>query len=73
MYLYGTGTGTLSYILKINVADPGCLSRFPDPDFCPFRIQKQQPKREVKKKFVVLPFFVATEITKLEIILILNW
>ncbi len=39
-----------------SVADPGCLSRIPDPDFYPsripdlgFRIQKQQQKREVKK------------------------
>jgi hypothetical protein len=40
-----------------SVAGPGCLSR----------IQKQQQKREVKKKFVVLPFF-ASHITKLKII-----
>jgi hypothetical protein len=40
-----------------SVADPGCLSRIPDPDFYPSRIsdpgsriQKQQQKREVKKK-----------------------
>ncbi len=38
------------------VADPGCLSRIPDPDFYPTRIldlgsriQKQQQKRGVKK------------------------
>jgi hypothetical protein len=47
-------------IIKIkdstSVADPGCLSRIPDPDFYPSRIpdlgsriQKQQQKREVKK------------------------
>jgi hypothetical protein len=42
--------------LLLSVADPGCLSRIPDPDFYPSRIpdlgsriQKQQPKREVKK------------------------
>jgi hypothetical protein len=29
------------------------------------RIQKQQQKRGVKKKFVVKPFFVATNFTKL--------
>jgi hypothetical protein len=37
---------------KIRVADPGCLSRIPDPDFYPSRgsrIQKQQQKRGVKK------------------------
>jgi hypothetical protein len=39
-----------------SVADPGCLSRIPDPDFYPSRIpdlgsriQKQQQKRGVKK------------------------
>ncbi len=39
-----------------SVADPGCLSRIPDPDLYPSRIpdlgsriQKQQQKREVKK------------------------
>jgi hypothetical protein len=39
-----------------SVADPGCLSRIPDPDFYPSRIpdlgsriQKQQQKSEVKK------------------------
>ncbi len=60
-----------------SVADPGCLSRIPDPDFYPFRIpdlgspiQKQQQKRGVKK--VVKPFFIATNFTKLKIILFLN-
>jgi hypothetical protein len=50
-------------IVNVSVADPGCLSRIPDPDFYPSRIpdpgsrisdpgsriQKQQQKREVKK------------------------
>jgi hypothetical protein len=38
-----------------SVADPGCLSQIPDPDFCPYRIpdlgsriQKQKQKRGVK-------------------------
>jgi hypothetical protein len=31
-----------------SIADPGCLSLIPDPDFCPSRIQKQQQKRWVK-------------------------
>jgi hypothetical protein len=50
----------------------------PDPDFNPFRIpdlgsriQKQQQKRGVKK-FVVKPFFVATNVTKFKIILFLK-
>jgi hypothetical protein len=50
---------TVTFI--ISVADPGCLSRILDPDFYPSRIpifthpgsgsriQKQQPKRYVKK------------------------
>jgi len=42
------------------VADPGCLSRIPDPDFYPSRIpdpgsqipdQKTVPKERVKKNF----------------------
>ncbi len=44
-----------TFILS-SVADPGCLSRIPDPDFYPSRIsdpgsriQKQQQKRGVKK------------------------
>jgi hypothetical protein len=57
-----------------SVADPGCLSRIlifvhpgswiPDP--------KTATKERDEKKFVVLPFSVATKIT-LKIILILNW
>ncbi len=42
---------------KGSVADPGCLSRIPDPGSWFFthpgsRIQKQQQKRELKKKFL---------------------
>jgi hypothetical protein len=47
----------------------------PDHDFC--SSQTPDPKTATKergeKKFVVLPFFVATNITKLKIILIFNW
>jgi hypothetical protein len=56
-----------------SIADPGCLSRIPDPDFYPFqipdlgsRIQKQQQMRGIKKKLVVKPFFVAINFTKLK-------
>jgi hypothetical protein len=45
---------SLSRILILSIRDLGS------------RIQKQQKKRVVKKKFVVLPFFVATNITKLK-------
>jgi hypothetical protein len=56
-----------------SVADPGCLSRIPDPNFYPSRIpnlgsriQKQQQKTGVKN-FFVKPIFVATNFTKLNI------
>jgi hypothetical protein len=57
---------------ETSVADPGCLSRIPDPDFYPSRIpdlgsrtQKQQQKTGVKK-IVVMPFYVATNFTNLK-------
>jgi len=54
-----------------SVADLGCLSRIPDPDFYPFRIPdpKTPTKERGEKKLVVNPFFVATNFTKLKIIL----
>ncbi len=58
--------------VKNSVADPGCLSRiliFTHPGS---RIQKQQQKRGAKKKFVVLTLYVATNFTKLQIILVLK-
>jgi hypothetical protein len=47
---------------KISVADPGCLSRIPDPDFYPSRIPdpKTGTKEKGEKKLVVIPFYVAT-------------
>ena len=66
--------------LSCSVADPGCLSRIPDPDFYPSRIPDPgsripDPKTETKergeKKFVI-PFYVATNFTKLKIILVLK-
>jgi hypothetical protein len=77
------------FINNSSVADPGCLSRIPDPDFYPSRIPdlgsripdpgsrisdpgswipKNQLKRGVKKN----SFFVATNFTKLIIILVLK-
>jgi hypothetical protein len=55
----------------LSVAHPGCLSRIPDPDVYPFRIPdpKTATKERGEKKFVVKPFFVATNFTKLKIIL----
>jgi hypothetical protein len=78
--------GRLDPDLEGSVADPGCLSRIPGlgsrilifthpgsriPDLGS-RIQKQQKKRGVKKKFDVIPFYVATNFTKLYIILVLK-
>ncbi len=54
-----------------SVADPGCLSRIPDPDFFDPG-SKNRNKREGWKKFVVIPFFVATNFTKFEIIIFLK-
>ncbi len=41
-------------VIKYSVADPGCLSRIPDPDFTHpgSRIQKQEQKSRVKKKLL---------------------
>jgi hypothetical protein len=71
-------------INRTSVADPGCLFRIPDPDFYPSRIpdpgsripdlRSQIPdpitatKERSEKKFVVIPFFVATNYTKFKII-----
>jgi hypothetical protein len=64
-----------------SIADPGCLSRTPDPGFFTHPrsripdleswIQKPQQKRG-DKKFAVIPFFVATNFTKLKIIIFLK-
>ena len=47
----------------------------PDPDFCPSRIPdpKTATKDRGRIKFVVVPFFVATNITKFKLVLFLNW
>jgi hypothetical protein len=52
----------------------------PYPDFYPFRIpdlgsriQKKATKERGEKKFVVTTFYVATNFTKLQIILVLKW
>ncbi len=52
---------------KSSVADPGCLSRIPDPDFYQSRIPdpKTSAKGRGEKFFFVKPFFVATNFTKL--------
>jgi hypothetical protein len=57
-----------------SVADPGCLSRIPDPDFYPSWIPdpKTATKERGEKKLVVLTSYVATNFTKLQIILVLK-
>jgi hypothetical protein len=64
----------LSPLLWLSVADPGCLSQIPDPDFYPSRIPdpKTATKERGEKKFVVIYFFIATNFTKCKIILFLN-
>ena len=53
--------------LFISVADPGCLSRIPDPDFYPFRIPdpKTDTKERGEKKFIVKPFFCSHKFHKI--------
>jgi hypothetical protein len=65
-------------VLHISVADPGCLSRIPVPDFYPSRIPDPgsripDPKTATKDRgeqfFFVKTFFVATNFTKLNTVL----
>ncbi len=67
--------------IEFSVADPGCLSRIPDPDFYPSRIPdlgfripdpKTAKKERGEKKFFLITFYVATNFTKLKIILVLK-
>jgi hypothetical protein len=37
-------------IISISVADPGCLSRIPDPDFYPSRIPDLGPKNSNERQ-----------------------
>ncbi len=65
--------GRLSSVTS-SVEDPGCLSRIADPDFYPSRIPdpKTATKERDEKKIFVIPFYVATNFTKLKIILVLK-
>jgi hypothetical protein len=65
------------FLLLFSVADPGCLSRIPDPDFYPSRIPdpgsripdpKTATKERGEKKFFVITFYVATNFTKLQVV-----
>jgi hypothetical protein len=50
-----------------SVADPGCLSRIPDPDFLPIPDpgSKNSNKKRGENKLDVKPFFVATKFNKI--------
>jgi hypothetical protein len=64
--------------LTCSVADPGCLYRIPDPDLNfthpGSRISgpKTATKERGEKNFFVIPFYLATNFTKLNIILVLK-
>jgi hypothetical protein len=60
--------------LTIGSVYSSSLSRIPDPDFFPSRIPdpKTATKERGEKKFDVIPFYVATNFTKLDIILVLK-
>jgi hypothetical protein len=57
---------------KYQCCGSGMYMFIPDPDFYPSRIsdQKTATKERGENKFVIVPFFVATKIIKLKIILI---
>jgi hypothetical protein len=61
---YGAKFAIVKIPVKGSVADPGCLSRIPDP--------KTATKERGEKKFDDIPFYVATNFTKLYIILVLK-
>jgi hypothetical protein len=63
-------TGTLGQLALLCIDTQCCRSGMFIPDLVS-RIQNQQQKRG-KKKFVIIPFFVATYFTKLKIILFLK-
>jgi hypothetical protein len=50
-----------------SVADPGCLSQIPDPDFYPSRIPdpKTATKERGEKKFDVIPFYLSHKFHKI--------
>jgi hypothetical protein len=62
--------GTKEFIGTCNVADPLCLSRILDPDF--YQSQILDPKTAQKLVVILGTFFVATNFTKLKIILFMK-
>jgi hypothetical protein len=59
-----------------SVADPGCFSQIPDPDFLPIPDPRSKnlnkSERGVKKNLLSYLFFVATNFTKFKIIIFLK-
>ena len=71
----GFGFGNQQKVINlVSVADPGCLSWISDPHFFPSRIPdpKTATKKRGEKIFFVIPFYVATNFTKLKNILVLK-
>jgi hypothetical protein len=65
---------SLRQSLRSRVADPGCFSQIPDPDFYPSRIshpasKKLATKERGERKKLVVHLFVATNMKKLKIII----
>jgi hypothetical protein len=73
--LAGSQLSFLAYDTKNQCCGSGMF--ISDTDFYPSLIpdlgSNNSKKREWRKKFVVLPFFVATNVTKFKIMLFLNW
>jgi hypothetical protein len=73
LHITGSGYGYLCmFLFVISVADSGCFSWIPDPDFYPSRIPdlgsrnlKTAPEEEGEKFVGSYHFFVATNIIKL--------
>jgi hypothetical protein len=55
------------HFLKVSVADPGCLSRIPDPDFYPSRIPdpKTATKERGERIFFCHTFFCSHKLHKI--------
>jgi hypothetical protein len=58
MPIHNTAGRHIDLWKSIRVADPGCLSRIPDPDFCPSRIPNPKTAtKEMGEKNLLSYFF----------------
>jgi hypothetical protein len=64
--------GWTFYFDNGSVADPGCLSRIPDPDFYPSRIPDPKTTTKERGEKIWSHTFFATIFTKLKIIIVLK-